>query len=121
MHMDAELRNQLKQSAEAIAKAMAKWQKVKDIAEDILAWCERDTRRFKIRVEVAAGVRIIRGCISGIHCYFWFGESVADAPLKEIYRQFFESVEAVANMIKSLAEAVAELAEKQIEELEEQA
>jgi Tfp pilus assembly protein PilW len=97
---------------------MAKWERVQGIAKDIIAWCDRDARRFKVEINAAVGTKIINGYISGVGRYLWFGESTAEMPLKEIYKQFFENTEAVVNMVRALAEAVAELAEKQIEELQ---
>jgi hypothetical protein len=118
--MNTELKTQLKQSAKAIAEAVEKWQRVKEIAEDIAAWCNHDIRRFRIEINNAVGTKIINFFVTGADRYLIFGESAGNMPLKEVFNQFLESDEALVNMIRKLAEAVTELAKEQIEQLEDQ-
>ena len=118
--MEQENKNKLVQSLETIKIFMAKWERVKNIAEDILAFINRDVRRFKIEIDLAAGLRLIRIWIAGTDRYVYYGESVSELSLKQIYERFFEDDEALVNMVRKLAEAVAEIAEEKVEELKEQ-
>ena len=119
--MEQELKNQMVKSLETIKASMARWEHVKDIAEDILAYINRDIRRFKIEVDIAVGMRFIRTWIVGTERYIHYGESVNEMTLRQIYERFLEDDEALVNMVKKLAEAVKKAAEERIEELKESA
>jgi len=118
--MEQELKNQMVKSLETIKTSMARWEHVKDIAEDILAYINRDIRRFKIEVDIAVGTKVIRAWITGAERYIHYGESVNEIPLRQLYERFLEDDEALVNMVKKLAEAVAEIADEKVKELEEQ-
>jgi len=118
--MEQELKNQMVKSLETIKASMARWEHVKDIAEDILAYINRDIRRFKIEVDLAVGTKVLRAWITGTHQYIYYGESVNETTLRQLYERFFEDNEALVNMVRRLAEAVAEIADEKIKELEEQ-
>jgi len=118
--MEQENKNKLAQSLETIKASMARWEHVKNIAEDILAFINRDIRRFSIKVDLAVGTKVLRAWITGTHQYIYYGESVNETTLRQLYERFFEDNEALVNMVRRLAEAVAEIAEEKVEELKEQ-
>jgi len=118
--METEEKNQLKQSAQAIAEAMAKWERVRDIAEDIVGFIERDARRFKIGVEVAVGTRVIYAYLAGAEQYIMYGEGINEKTLRQILEEFFNDSKALVNMVRALAEAIDEIANQNIKELEKQ-
>jgi len=118
--METEQKNQLKQSAQAIAEAMAKWERVREIAKDIIAYVTRDARRFTIEISSAVGTKVIYGHVSGAARYATYGEELNDTPLRQILERFFDDNRALVNIIEELAEAVREIAEQNIKELEEQ-
>jgi hypothetical protein len=118
--MENETKTKLKQSAQAIAEAMAKWERVREIAKDIIAWTIRDARRFTIEIGSAVGTKVIYGHVSGTAKYATYGEELNDTPLRQVYERFFEDYNALVNMVSKLADAVLEVAEQNIEELKEQ-
>ena len=118
--MNTELKNQMVKSLETIKASMARWEHVKNIAEDILAYINRDVRRFRLEIDLAVGMRFIRIWVTGTERYVYYGESASELSLKQIYERFFEDNEALVNMVRHLATAIAEVAEAQIKELEEQ-
>jgi hypothetical protein len=118
--MEQENKNKLVQSLETIKASMARWEHVKNIAEDILAFINRDVRRFRIEIDLAVGMRFIRIWLTGTEQYDYYGESASELSLKQIYERFFEDNEALVSMIRKLAETVAEVAEEKVEELKEQ-
>jgi len=118
--MNTEQKTQLTESLEKLKVHLQKWEKVREIAKDIIAWTTRDARRFSIEVASSVGTRIIYGFIVGTERYISYGEELNDTPLRQIYERFFEDQNAVINMIRKLAEAVAEVAEEKVEELKEQ-
>jgi len=118
--MDTEQKTQLKQTMETIAEAMAKWERVREIAKDIIAWTTKDARRFVVEVASSVGTKIVYGFITGRERYVSYGEKLNETPLRQIYERFFEDSNALINMVRKLAEAAAEIAEQNIEELKEQ-
>jgi len=118
--MNTELKNQIGQNLEMIKKTLKNWERVYNIAQDIIAYVHKDIRRFKIETDIAVGTKIIRMYIAGTERYIYYGESVNEMTLRQLYERFFEDDEVLVNMIKKLAEAVAEVAEEKVEELKEQ-
>jgi hypothetical protein len=118
--MEQELKTQMGQSLEMVKEMLKKWEKVHEIAQDIIAYVNKDLRKFRIEIDIAVGMRIIRGYIRGTERYIHYGESLNEMTLRQIYERFFEDDEALVNMIKKLAEAIAEVAEEKAKELEEQ-
>jgi len=118
--MNPELKNQISQSLEMVKEKLKQWEKVYNIAQDIIAYVNKDLRKFRIETDIAVGMRIIRAYVSGTTRYIHYGESLNDMTLKQIYERFFEDDEALVNMVKKLAEAVAEVAEEKVKELKEQ-
>jgi hypothetical protein len=117
--MENETKTKLKQSAQAIAEAMAKWERVREIAKDVIAWTTRDARRFVVQPAASVGTKIVYGFVTGTERYISYGEELNDTPLRQIYERFFEDSNALVNMISKLADAVIEVAEQNIEELKE--
>ena len=118
--MNTEQKNQLKQTMETIVKAMERWEKAREIAKDIIAYVDNDPRRFKIEVDIAVGLRILRIKLVGTEMYVYYGESSSEMSIKQIYERFFSDNNALVNMISKLADAVLEVAEQNIKELEKQ-
>jgi hypothetical protein len=118
--MEQENKDKLIPSLETIKILSTNWTRVKDIAEDIIAYVNKDLRRFKIEVDIAVGTKIIRAWIAGTHRYAGYGESVNEITLKQLYERFFSDNEALVYMIRRLAEAIAEIADEKIKKLEEQ-
>jgi hypothetical protein len=118
--MNTEQKTQLKESMERIVKAMERWEKAREIAKDIIAWTMKDARRFVVEIASSVGTKIIYGFVTGTERYISYGEELNDTPLRQIYERFFEDSNALVNMISKLADAVVEVAEQNIEELEEQ-
>ena len=117
--MEGQTREKLVQAAEAVAR----WEGVREIAEDIIAWATRDTRRFSITPSVATGSRIIYFNVTGAKTskiYAVYGESMSEKLLKQIFEDFFNDQQVLIRMIKTLGETVKEIADKNIEELENQ-
>ena len=118
--MNPELKNQISQSLEMVKEKLKQWQEIYNTALDIIAYVNKDLRRFKIEVDLAAGLRLIRIWIVGAHRYAGYGESVNEMTLRQLYERFFSDNEALVYMIRQLAEAIAEVAEEKVEELKEQ-
>ena len=118
--MNPELKNQIGQSLEVVKEKLKQWKIVYNIAQDIIAYINRDVRRFKIEVDIAVGTKVIRAWITGAERYIHYGESVNEMTLRQIYERFLEDDEALVNMVKKLAEAVTEIADEKVKELEEQ-
>ena len=118
--MENETKLKLKQALQTIAEAMAKWESVREIAKDIIAWATRDARRFTIEIGSAVGTKVIYGHVSGVAKYATYGEALSEMTLRQILEHFFDDNGALVKMVEELAEAVKEVAEQNIEELEEQ-
>jgi len=118
--MENETKPKLKQAAQTIAEAMAKWERVREIAKDIIAYVTRDARRFAVQPAASVGTKIIYGFVVGTERYISYGEELNETPFRQIYERFFEDSNALVNMVSKLADAVAEVAEQNIEELKEQ-
>jgi hypothetical protein len=118
--MENETKPKLKQAVQTIAEAMAKWERVREIAKDVIAWATRDARRFVVEVASSVGTKIVYGFITGRERYVSYGEELNEMTLRQILERFFEDYNALVNMVRKLAEAAAEVAEQNIEELKEQ-
>jgi ABC-type cobalamin transport system ATPase subunit len=118
--MQEELKTELGNAAKTITEAMEKWRRVKEIAEDIARWCDHDIGGFRIEVDLAVGAKIIRAWVAGAERYLMFDESINDLTVKEVLKRFLEDNRASVSMVKKLAEAIIEIANKQMECLEEQ-
>jgi len=118
--METELKNQIAQSLETIKTLMARWERVREVAEDILAYVNKDTRRFRIEVGSAVGLRLIYIYVAGAERYAIYGESAGDMTIRQVFEQFYKDEKALINMVSELAKAIKEVAEDKIEELEEQ-
>jgi len=116
--MNTEQKTQLVESLEKLKLHLQKWEKVREIAKDIIAWTTRDARRFSIEVASSVGTKIVYGFVAGTERYISYGEELNETPLRQIYERFFEDQNALINMIKKLADVVTEVAEQRIEELE---
>jgi len=116
--MNMEQKTQLMESLEKLKVHLQKWEKVREIAKDIIAWTTRDARRFTVEVASSVGTKIVYGFVAGTERYISYGEELNETPLRQIYERFFEDQNALINMIRKLADAVAEVAEQRIEELE---
>jgi len=113
--MDTEQKNRMAESLEKIAETvanMAQWEKVREIAKDIVAWTKRDPRRFGIEVSVAVGTKMIRVYLRGAERYRAYGEQANDMTLRQLFDHFFEDHEALVSMVERLAEAIIEAIEK---------
>jgi len=119
--LNTDQKTQLGKAMEQLKQHLQKWEKVRSIAQDIIAWTIKDARRFKIEIASSVGTKIIYGYITGTERYIYYGEELNDTPLRQIYERFFEDQEALINMIRKLADAVAEVAEDRIKELKESA
>jgi len=117
--MDSELKVQLTNSVNTIRQTMEKWEHIKSIAEDIIAYVQHDARRFIVEIGASVGTKIVYGFITGADRYVSYGEELNETPLRQIYERFFDDERALVNMIRKLAEAVLEAAEERIEELKE--
>jgi hypothetical protein len=117
--MDENQKNELKQAAQAIASTMAKWERVREIAKDIVAYTAKDARRFVIQPGSAVGTKIVYGFVTGTEKYISYDEELNETPLRQIYERFFNDDRALVNMIEQLASAIAEVAEEEIRELKE--
>jgi len=118
--LNTDQKTQLAESLEKLKAHLQRWEKVRSIAQDIIAYVNKDLRRFKIEVDLAAGLRLIRIWIVGAHRYAGYGESVNEMTLRQLYERFFSDNEALVYMIRQLAETIAEVAEEKVEELKEQ-
>ena len=118
--MENETKTKLKQAAQTIADTMAKWERVREIAKDIIAYVIRDARRFTIGIDSAVGTKVIYGHVSGTAKYATYGEELNEMTLRQILERFFGDNDALAKMVEELAGAVKEVAEQNIEKLEEQ-
>jgi hypothetical protein len=119
--LNTDQKTQLGKTMEQLKQHLQKWEKVRHIAQDIIAWTVKDARRFKIEIGSSVGTKVIYGYITGVERYIYYGEELNDTPLRQIYERFFEDPEALINMIKRLAEAVKEVSESEIERLKESA
>jgi len=118
--METELKNQIAQSLETIKTLMARWERVREIAADIIAYTQKNARRFRVEISSAVGTKVIYAYVSGVEKYIIYGEEVNDMPLRQLLENFFNDDKALSRMIQVLAEAVKEVAEQNIKELEEQ-
>jgi hypothetical protein len=117
--MEQENKNQIAQSLTIVKEKLKQWERVYNIALDIIAYVQHDATRFGLTIGSAVGTRIIYAQVVGAEIYTTFGEGVGDKTLKEIFEIFFNDDRALANMIKQLASAIAEVAEEEIRELKE--
>ena len=119
--MNTEQKTQLGKTMEQLKQHLQKWEKVRHIAQDIIAWTVKDARRFHVEIASSVGAKIVYGYIRGTARYAVYGEELNDTPLRQIYERFFEDGQALVNMVRELAEAVKEVAENRIKELKESA
>jgi hypothetical protein len=113
--MDTEMAESLKKMTEVVNANTAQWEKVREIAKDIIAWIRRDPRRFGIEVSVAVGTKMIRVYLRGAERYRAYGEQANDMTLRQLFDHFFEDHEALVSMVEKLAEAVIEATNIEIE------
>jgi hypothetical protein len=118
--LNTDQKTQLAESLEKLKAHLQRWEKVRSIAQDILAFINRDVRRFRIEIDLAVGMRFIRIWLTGTERYVYYGESASETTLRQLYERFFEDNEALVNMVRRLAEAVAEIADEKVKELEGQ-
>ena len=118
--METELKNQIAQSLETIKTLMARWERVREIAADIIAYTQKNATRFNIGIGSSVGTKIIYGHVLGTELYISYGEELNDLSLRQVLEKFFNDDKVLPRMIQVLAEAVKEVAEDKIEELEEQ-
>ncbi|ADJ54225.1 hypothetical protein HAV1_gp02 [Hyperthermophilic Archaeal Virus 1] len=119
--MNTEQKKQMAESLEKITEmanmiaSASQWEKVKEVAKDIIAWTRRDARRFSVEVDLAVGTRMVRVYMKGAERYIAYGEKVNDMSLRQLFEHFFEDSGALVNMIEKLAEAIIEVANTEIE------
>ena len=101
--MENETKTQLNSQLQAIAQAMKKWSEVSDIAYDIVAYTERNARRFRIQIGTAVGTKVIYAYVEGAEIYATYGEEVNDMPLRQIFEKFFDDQQALVNMIRTVS------------------
>jgi hypothetical protein len=119
--LNTDQKTQLAESLEKLKMHLQRWEKVRHIAQDIIAWTVKDARRFNIEVASSVGARIVYGYVRGVARYAVYGEELNDMSLRQVLERFFEDSQALVNMVKELAEAVKEVAEERIKELKESA
>jgi hypothetical protein len=119
--MEQENKNQLAQSLESIKEQIKQWEKVYNIAQDIIAYAQQDARRFRVEVGNAVYTRIIYGYVSGTERYITYESDLNEMSLSQVFEKFFRDDRALVNMVRHLATAIAEVAENRIKELKESA
>jgi hypothetical protein len=118
--MEQENKNQIAQSLSLVKEQIKRWEKVYNIAQDIIAYAQQDARRFRLEIGNAVYSHIIYGYVSGTERYITYENQLNEMSLRQILEKFFNDDRALVNMVRKLAEAIAEVAEAQIKELEEQ-
>jgi hypothetical protein len=118
--METEQKTQMVESLESIKALMAKWERVKEIAEDVAAYIQKNARRFRVEISSAVGTKVIYGYMSGTEKYAVYGEELNDMTFRQILERFFNDDKVLPRMVQVLAEAIKEVAEQNIKELEEQ-
>ena len=118
--MEQENKNQIAQSLSLVKEQIKRWEKVYNIAQDIIAYAEQDARRFRLEVGNAVYTRIIYGYVSGTERYITYERELNEMSLQQVLEKFFSDDRALVNMVRHLATAIAEVAETQIKELEKQ-
>jgi 5-bromo-4-chloroindolyl phosphate hydrolysis protein len=118
--MEQENKNQIAQSLSLVKEQIKRWEKVYNIAQDIIAYAQQDARRFRLEVGNAVYTRIIYGYVSGTERYITYESDLNELSLSQVLEKFFSDDRALVNMVRRLAEAVAEIAEEKVEELKEQ-
>ena len=119
--MEQENKNQIAQSLESIKEQIKQWERVYNIALDIIAYTQQDARRFKLEVGNAVYTHIVYGYVSGTERYITYESQLNEMSLRQVLEKFFSDDRALANMIKKFAEAIAEVAKDKIQELEKSA
>ena len=122
--MQNEIKAQMVGALETIAnEKIRKWEKVKEVAKDLIAWLRRDPTRFVIEIPSAvstgAEVKIFYVRIAGTEKYAVYGEEVNNMTLVQLFERFFGDMEVMVAMIKKLASTIVEAAEGIIKELKE--
>jgi len=118
--MEQELKNQLAQSLESVKEQIKQWEKVYNIAQDIIAYAQQDARRFRLEIGNAVYSHIIYGYVSGTERYITYERELNEMSLQQVLEKFFNDDKALVNMVRKLAETVAKVAETQINKLEKQ-
>jgi len=119
--MNTEQKNRMAESLEKITEmanmiaSAGQWEKVKEVARDIIAWTRRDARRFSVEVDLAVGTRMVRIYMKGAERYRAYGEQANDMSLRQLFEHFFEDNGALVSMVEKLAEAIIEVAKTEIE------
>jgi len=119
--MEQENKNQIAQSLESIKEQIKQWERVYNIALDIIAYTQQDARRFKLEVGNAVYTHIVYGYVSGTERYITYESQLNEMSLRQILEKFFNDDRALVNMVRHLATAIAEVAENRIKELKESA
>jgi N-acetylmuramic acid 6-phosphate (MurNAc-6-P) etherase len=119
--MEQENKNQIAQSLTIVKEKLKQWERVYNIALDIIAYTQQDARRFKLEVGNAVHTHIVYGYISGTERYITYESQLNEMSLRQILEKFFNDDRALVNMVRHLATAIAEVAENRIKELKESA
>ena len=119
--LNTDQKNQLAESLEKLKAHLQKWERVRSIAQDIIAWTVKDARRFHVEIASSVGAKIVYGYIRGTARYAVYGEELNDMTLRQVLERFFEDSQALVNMVKELAETVKGVSESEIERLKESA
>ena len=82
--MEQENKNQIAQSLSLVKEQIKRWEKVYNITQDILAFINRDVRRFRIEIDLAVGMRFIRIWLTGTERYVYYGESASELSQADI-------------------------------------
>ena len=82
--MEQENKNKLAQSLETIKILMTKWERVKNIAEDIIAFSQQDATRFRLEIGNAVRSHIIYGYVSGTERYITYESQLNEMSLRQI-------------------------------------
>jgi len=118
--METEQKNQMVESLEAIKASMAKWERVREIADDIIAYAQKNAKRFRVEISSSVGTKVIYAYMSGVERYAIYGQELNDMSLRQVLENFFSDNKVLLRMVQVLAEAVVEVANQNIKELEEQ-
>jgi len=119
--MEQENKNQIAQSLTIVKEKLKQWERVYNIALDIIAYAQQDARRFRLEVGNAVHTHIVYGYVSGTERYITYESQLNEMSLRQILEKFFNDDRALVNMVRHLATAIAEVAENRIKELKESA
>jgi len=119
--MEQENKNQMAQSLTIVKEKLKQWERVYNIALDIIAYTQQDARRFKLEIGNAVHTHIVYGYVSGTERYITYENQLNEMSLRQILEKFFSDDRALVNMVRHLATAIAEVAEDRIKELKESA